>query len=313
MPRPLRNSNRTYEDENQDEEDVAQENGLTRKQIEEANYLNSIVNNAEPSEYFAKRASLREAYQDICSQFEGVPEVDKEDSSVVIENLKKSLDDVDRSFQNIGAGGKELAADADTLLSMAKTLKAQMQSLQNANAERVILHMTAQPQCRAPCTLGDDNPLLIEDTEIDGTGSLAEAYEAPNNPDQPGKASVPPKISLDQWAWFSRQNYGTLTYDVSFNYQSLRPVVSNDHEAASQVVSRKEQIKRKKDAKEEAVVLTNKQLGCIDDELSVAQELDKVRKGLKRAWEKNPSSDFYSFVVDPTDFGKTVMQGSFES
>ncbi|VDM56906.1 unnamed protein product [Angiostrongylus costaricensis] len=311
MHRPLRNSNRAHENENLDEEDVVQEDGLTRKQIEEANYLNSIVNNAEPSEYFAKRASLREAYQDICSQFEGEPEVDKEDSSLVIENLKKSLDDVDRSFQNIGAGGKELAADAETLLSMAKTLKTQIQSLQNANAER-ILHMTSQPQCRARCTSVDDNPLLIEDTEIDGTGSLPEAYETPNNPDQPGKAFTPPKISLDQWAWFCRQNYGTLTYDVSFNYQSLRPVVSNDQEAASQVVSKKEQIKRKKDVKEEAVVLTNKQLGCIDDELSVAEELDKVRKGLKRAWEENPSSDFYSFVVDPTDFGKTVMQASFE-
>lgn len=29
------------------------------------------------------------------------------------------------------------------------------------------------------------------------------------------------QISLEQWAWFGRQNYGTLKYDVSFNYQSL--------------------------------------------------------------------------------------------
>ncbi|KAK6044675.1 hypothetical protein COOONC_17821 [Cooperia oncophora] len=67
-----------------------------------------------------KRASLREAYHEICSQFAG--DVERKESAHLIEHLGKSLEDVDRSYQSVGAGGKELAADADSLLSMANVL-----------------------------------------------------------------------------------------------------------------------------------------------------------------------------------------------
>ncbi|RCN26583.1 Nse4 protein, partial [Ancylostoma caninum] len=126
----------------------------------------------------------------------------------------------------------------------------------------------------------------------------AQSYQA--------RRSTAPKISLEQWAWFGRQDHGTLTYDVSFDYQSLRSIVSEDCIAPSTVKPKKERIKRGKDEKEAAVVLTNRQTQSADDEVSVALELDNVRKSLKRAWKEAPSVDFYSFVIDPEDFAKTV-------
>lgn len=189
----------------------------------------------------------------------------------------------------------------------------QMRSFQNSSSERVvtpesfanalILHMSSHPRHGALCD-GEDNPLLIEDVEVDETVSNTD--EIPCSSGQSRATCVPPKITLEQWAWFGRQNYGTLTYDVSFNYQSLRAMVSIDHDVASSAVSKKERIKRKKDVKDDAVVLTNKQLECIDDEVSVAKELDKLRKALKREWKENPSVDYFAFVMDHLDFGKTV-------
>ncbi|KHJ84722.1 Nse4 [Oesophagostomum dentatum] len=83
-----------------------------------------------------------------------------------------------------------------------------------------------------------------------------------------------------------------------------RPVVSE--ECAPPLKPKKERIKRAKDEKEAAVVLTNRQNQDADEEISVAKELDKVRKSLRRAWKENPSVDFYSFVIDPHDFATTV-------
>ncbi|KJH41257.1 phage tail component protein [Dictyocaulus viviparus] len=315
MPRPLGNNNGIKQSENEGG-DVVEENGLTKRQIQEANYLNSLVVEAEPSQYFAERALLRETYQNICSQFQEGLEVDRNDNKHVIENLGNALENVERSYKNIGAGGKELAADADTLLSMAKILMTQMQSFQNANAERVvttegfakalILHMASRPQNKSPSLSGDDNILLIEEEELDGTNALTGPKEPQGYLEQPALSSNLPKVTIEQWAWFSRQNCGTLTYDVSFNYQSLRSVSFFDDVAACSATSKKERVKRKKEVLDPAVVLTKKEFGCIDDEVSVAQELDKVRKKLKQAWKNNPSVDFYSFVVDPEDFGKSV-------
>ncbi|PIO74153.1 Nse4 protein [Teladorsagia circumcincta] len=208
---------------------------FTDIQIQEANYLNSLVTEDDPSQQFAKRASLREAYHDICSQFTGETKAF---------SLSWFVNNVMRVFQvmlRVGAGGKELAADADSLLSMASVLLEQMKSFRSANSERVVT-----------------------------AASFAEAL-----------------ISRDQWAWLGRQDFGTLTYDVSFNYQSLRSVVSYDTAPPASQITKKERFKRGKDTQEAAV-------------------LDKVRKSLKRAWKEKPSVDFFSFVIDPTDFSKSV-------
>ncbi|VDM77459.1 unnamed protein product [Strongylus vulgaris] len=106
--------------------------------LEEAVLLSSQAGSAGPSEQFARRASIREAYQDICSQFKGDSLTDVKEDAELIENLGKSFVDVDQSYKNVGAGGKELAADAETLLSMAKVLLSQMQSFQSSNAERTV-------------------------------------------------------------------------------------------------------------------------------------------------------------------------------
>ncbi|EPB70696.1 Nse4 [Ancylostoma ceylanicum] len=308
MPRPLRDNNSNDEESEEEAED-----GLTRAQLEEATLLSSQAAVVDPSEHFARRASIRETYKDICSQFEGESTADAKENAELIVNLGKSLDDVDRSYRSVGAGGKELAADADTLLSMAKVLMSQMQSFQSTNAERTVtaasfadaltLYLTSASTATVSSVDGDDNPLLVESEEFDRERSPSSSASTQNY--QTRRANAP-KISLDQWAWFGRQDYGTLTYDVSFNYQSLRSIVSEDCAAPSSVKPKKERIKRGKDEREAAVVLTNRQTQNADDEVSVALELDKVRKSLKRAWKETPSVDFYSFVIDPTDFAKTV-------
>ncbi|KIH64371.1 Nse4 protein [Ancylostoma duodenale] len=234
MTRPLRDNN-----SNDDESEEEAEDGLTRAQLEEATLLSSQAAVDDPSEHFARRASIRETYKDICSQFEGESATDAKENAELIVNLGKSLDDVDRSYRSVGAGGKELAADADTLLSMAKVLMSQMQSFQSTNAERTV----------TAASFADALFLIVKD---------------------------------------------------------LRSIVSEDCIAPSSVKPKKERIKRGKDEKEAAVVLTNRQTQNADDEVSVALELDKVRKSLKRAWKETPSVDFYSFVIDATDFAKTV-------
>ncbi|KAJ1356095.1 Non-structural maintenance of chromosomes element 4 A [Parelaphostrongylus tenuis] len=316
MPRPLANSNSSHQTGDQDGGNAVEESGLTRKQIIEAELLNSIVDKADPSEYFARRASLREAYQGICNQLEEKCEVDKGGNSLLIDDLQKSLNDVERSYQDIGAGGKELAADAETLVSIAKTLSVQVNMLHNANAERVvtpenfanalILWMNSQPQC-AQHTPSVCNPLLIDETEVDSEDPPSGMSQVKNSLDESESVSAPPKISFDQWRWFGRQNYGTLTYDVSINNVSLQTKVPNDQVVASSEVVNKERAKRQKDVKEEAVVLKDKHLESVDDEVSVARELDKVRKALKKAWKDDSSIDYFKFVMDPTDFGMTVQ------
>ncbi|KAL6731697.1 hypothetical protein Aduo_002534 [Ancylostoma duodenale] len=306
MTRPLRDNN-----SNDDESEEEAEDGLTRAQLEEATLLSSQAAVDDPSEHFARRASIRETYKDICSQFEGESATDAKENAELIVNLGKSLDDVDRSYRSVGAGGKELAADADTLLSMAKVLMSQMQSFQSTNAERTVtaasfadaltLYLTSASTTTASNVDGDDNPLLKE-----AKNSIGSARRAVRSARRAIKPEDQPLRSLEQWAWFGRQDCGTLTYDVSFDYQSLRSIVSEDCIAPSSVKPKKERIKRGKDEKEAAVVLTNRQTQNADDEVSVALELDKVRKSLKRAWKETPSVDFYSFVIDPTDFAKTV-------
>ncbi|VDN27570.1 unnamed protein product [Cylicostephanus goldi] len=96
-----------------------------------------------------------------------------------------------------------------------------------------------------------------------------------------------------------------MAHIIFFSNQYTRSIVSDDY-AAPQLKPKKERIKRGKDEKEAAVVLTNRQTQNNDDELSVAKELDKVRKSLKRAWKQTPSVDFYSFVIDPNDFATSV-------
>ncbi|KAK5971465.1 hypothetical protein GCK32_006079 [Trichostrongylus colubriformis] len=107
-----------------------------RHTIQEANYLNSLATEADPTQQFAKRASLREAYHDLCSQFAG--DAEPKETTELIEHLGKYRDDVDRSFMNVGAGGKELAAAADSLLSMASVLLEQMKSFRSSNSERIV-------------------------------------------------------------------------------------------------------------------------------------------------------------------------------
>ncbi|KAK6044674.1 hypothetical protein COOONC_17820 [Cooperia oncophora] len=85
---------------------------------------------------------------------------------------------------------------------------------------------------------------------------------------------------------------------------SMRSVVSYDTTPSQ--VAKKERLRRGKDTQEAAVVLSSKQTVSIDNEVSVAQELDKVRKALKAAWREKPSVDFFSFVIDPDDFSKSV-------
>ncbi|ETN75940.1 Nse4 [Necator americanus] len=312
MPRPLRDNNSN--DDESDEEPSVREDGLTRAQLEEATRLNSQVGAVDPTEQFAKRASIREAYQDICSQFEGEQRTNANGNTDLIENLGKSFDNVDRSYRSVGAGGKELAADADTLLSMAKVLMTQMQSFQSSNAERTVtaakfadaltLFLTSEPTTSAPIIDGEDNELLKEDDEeFDREHSPTTSI---STQESQSRRSVVPKISLNQWAWLGRQDLGTLTYDVSFDYQSIRSIVVEDTAESCSMKPKKERAKRGKDEKEAAVVLTNKQNQGDDDEISVAKELDKVRKSLKRAWKDTPNVDFYSFVIDPTDFAKSV-------
>lgn len=314
MPLPLRHNNGQNDDEDHRSDDVG-ENGLTSVQIQEANYLNSLAVDSDPSQQFARRASIREAYHDICSQFTG--EVQEKETPKLIENLEKSLLDVERSYQNVGAGGKELAADADSLLSMANVLWDQMKSFRSTNSERVVtatsfgealVHlMNSIPSTTNSSTPdGEDNPLLIDNDENDRACSPSTSSEATSTSVNRRSLPNPPKISLEQWAWFGRQNYGTLKYDVSFNYQSLRSVVSYDTTPTASQVPKKERVKRAKDALDDAVVLTSRQTVSVDDEVSVAQELDKVRKALKRAWRDKPSVDFYSFVLDPNDFSRSV-------
>ncbi|KIH63908.1 Nse4 protein [Ancylostoma duodenale] len=166
--------------------------------------------------------------------FIGESATDAKENAELIVNLGKSLDDVDRSYRSVGAGGKELAADADTLLSMAKVLMSQMQSFQSTNAERTVtaasfadaltLYLASASTTTASNVDGDDNPLLKEGEEFDRERS-------------PGSS-----VSTQ-------------------SYQARR---------------------------------------------STTSKLDKVRKSLKRAWKETSSVDFYSFVIDPTDFAKTV-------
>uniref|UniRef100_A0A7I5E5X4 Non-structural maintenance of chromosomes element 4 n=1 Tax=Haemonchus contortus TaxID=6289 RepID=A0A7I5E5X4_HAECO len=309
MPRPLRLSNRQDEDSNVVE---MADDGLTSTQVQEANYLNSLATAADPSQLFAKRASLREAYHGICSQFTG--DTEKKESKELIENLGKSLEDVDRSYQSVGAGGKELAADADSLLSMASVLLEQMKSFRRSNSERIvtaksladalILYVSSMSTDAGLC-VGDDNPLLCEE-EGHHLPSSPSSFNETQSSRNCHRVSSAPKISSDQWAWLGRQSLGTLSYDVSFKYQSLRSVVSFDVAPPASQVTKKERIKRAKDSQEAAVVLSSKSSISIDDEVSVAQELDKVRKALKRAWKEKPSVDFFSFVIDPNDFSKSV-------
>ncbi|CAJ0595492.1 unnamed protein product [Cylicocyclus nassatus] len=306
MPHPLRENN---SNEDSEEEGGQEHGGLTRSQLEEAARLSSQVGATDPSAQFARRASIREAYQDICSQFEGDAVKEVKENAVLIENLEKSFADVDRSYENVGAGGKELAADAGTLLSMAKVLMSQMRTFQSSNAEKTVtaasfadalVHFLTSipPRTSSPVIDAEDNPLLIEDEE-------SEEEPIPSTSGTQRRSAAPLKISLDQWAWLGRQEFGTLTYDVSFDYQTVRSIVSDDY-AAAQLKPKKERIKRGKDEKEAAVVLTNRQTQNVDDELSVAKELDKVRKSLKRAWKQTPNVDFYSFVIDPNDFATSV-------
>ncbi|KAK6060382.1 Nse4 [Cooperia oncophora] len=311
MPRPLRHSN-NQNGYDEDYSDDADEDGLTSTQIQEADYLNSLAAEADPSQQFAKRASLREAYHEICSQFAG--DVERKESAHLIEHLGKSLEDVDRSYQSVGAGGKELAADADSLLSMANVLLEQMKSFRSSHSERIVtatsfadaLMSFLSSVSLTPTTAvfdGDENPLLKDDEDIDPSRSPSCSNVTQSVASQRMSLSAP-KISRDQWAWIGRQDLGTLTYDVSFNYQSLRSVVSYDTTPSQ--VAKKERLRRGKDTQEAAVVLSSKQTVSIDNEVSVAQELDKVRKALKAAWREKPSVDFFSFVIDPDDFSKSV-------
>ncbi|VDO71549.1 unnamed protein product [Heligmosomoides polygyrus] len=259
MPLPLRHNNGQNDDEDHRSDDVG-ENGLTSVQIQEANYLNSLAVDSDPSQQFARRASIREAYHDICSQFTG--EVQEKETPKLIENLEKSLLDVERSYQNVGAGGKELAADADSLLSMANVLWDQMKSFRSTNSERVVHLMNSIPSTTNSSTPdGEDNPLLIDNDENDRACSPSTSSEATSTSVNRRSLPNPPK---------------------------------------------KERVKRAKDALDDAVVLTSRQTVSVDDEVSVAQELDKVRKALKRAWRDKPSVDFYSFVLDPNDFSRSV-------
>ncbi|KAK6009183.1 Nse4 [Ostertagia ostertagi] len=313
MPRPLSHSNNQDGDEDDHMEETV-EDGLTSSQVQEANYLNSLVTEEDPSQQFAKRASLREAYHDICSQFTG--DAERKENGELIEHLGKSLEDVERSYQNVGAGGKELAADADSLLSMASVLLEQMKSFRSANSERIVTAASfaealisfvnsSQSSTDAAFIDGEDNPLL-KDEEDDDPTNLPSCSNGTQVSATRHASSGAPMISRDKWAWLGRQDFGTLTYDVSFNYQSLRSVVSYDIAPPASQITKKERLKRGKDTQEAAVVLSSKQAESVDDEVSVAQELDKVRKALKRAWKEKPSVDFFSFVIDPTDFSKSV-------
>ncbi|KAJ1352591.1 hypothetical protein KIN20_008981 [Parelaphostrongylus tenuis] len=85
------------------------------------------------------------------------------------------------------------------------------------------------------------------------------------------------------------------------------PKVPNGQVVASPEVIKKERVKRQKDVKEETVVLKNKHSESVDDEVSVAREIYKVRKALKRAWKDVAYIDCYKFVMDPPDLGMTIQ------
>ncbi|WKX89140.1 hypothetical protein Q1695_008637 [Nippostrongylus brasiliensis] len=319
MPQPLKHNNSKGHGERDCDDPSAE--GLTSTQIQEANYLNSLVVEADPTQQFAKRATLREAYHDICSQFEG--DIGENESPEVIEHLEKSLQDVDRSYQSVGAGGKELAADANSLLSMANVLLDRMKSFRSSNSERVVTaaslaetlisYMNSLSPSTSSTDLGlVDNPLLMDDDEttVSTTVPSSSSHSIGSSSNHPSTTASytptpAPRISLEQWASFGCQNHGTLTYDVTFNYQSLRSIVSYDKARPRPQVEKKARLKSAKEFQEAAVVLSSKQLSETD-EISVAQELDKVRKALKRAWKENTYVDFFSFVIDRHDFAKTV-------
>ncbi|VDL64724.1 unnamed protein product [Nippostrongylus brasiliensis] len=247
MPQPLKHNNSKGHGERDCDDPSAE--GLTSTQIQEANYLNSLVVEADPTQQFAKRATLREAYHDICSQFEG----------------------------DIG---------------------------ENESPE--ISYMNSLSPSTSSTDLGlVDNPLLMDDDEttVSTTVPSSSSHSIGSSSNHPSTTASytptpAPRISLEQWASFGCQNHGTLTYDVTFNYQSLlaRPRPQ---------VEKKARLKSAKEFQEAAVVLSSKQLSETD-EISVAQELDKVRKALKRAWKENTYVDFFSFVIDRHDFAKTV-------
>uniref|UniRef100_A0A1I7XRG5 Non-structural maintenance of chromosomes element 4 n=1 Tax=Heterorhabditis bacteriophora TaxID=37862 RepID=A0A1I7XRG5_HETBA len=202
---------------------------------------------------------------------------DQKVNDEVFEKLEETLESADQSYRKVGAAGKELAADADVLLSMTKLLVNRMHSFKNEKTERVFSYREFAEKVVGFVRIKTQSNRIEGISDATASNSLLlQTIPADKDDEEP-------------------------------NFPSRKYLGKNSDPIPTQQKPKKERILRRKNDKEKAIFLKNMQY--TDNEVSASKELDVVRRCMRRVWKDNNTSyiPFYSFVIDPDDFSKTVQ------
>ncbi|CAI4229907.1 unnamed protein product [Auanema sp. JU1783] len=283
------------------------ENDSERHREQEAERINQRLNKQHPKSRLKQGAKLRETYESIAR---GITVNEKEEAEKVDESLVKKVSDAileaDSLFSLVRETGdsKQLCNDASVLQSAGRVLLKQINDISVQNTARTLnlstyaMRMRRYAQEGLECQTRLDrelNPLMIED-EIDNSDD--EDLDSRNDESSSS-------MSKREWAYIGK-NLGKLLHNPpTLSY--LRPLLKDEDPAPTEHKPKKE--RRKADDKEARVVVRRREdIEDNSDELAVSKELALVSKALKKAFQrqKKDKIDYYSFVIDPNDFSKTI-------
>ncbi|CAJ0964043.1 unnamed protein product, partial [Mesorhabditis belari] len=222
----------------------------------------------------------------------------------IVNNLEETSEDL-----KLLSSGKEVALDACYMVENVHLMRERVKMLQEHQAdkrlnvkifaEKMVGYTKKLADNVPPLPKHDVNPLLVLDDD--------EEEDEEELPLLKGRLTNS-ELTRRQWAAISH-NYELVRNVSGIGY--LRPLLTNAELQPTIAKKKKEkmdkQVQRQK--KEAAVILEQKEKGeNMGEDQSVTIELDFIRKTFLRLLKKTESTscNYYEFIFDPDDFGRTV-------
>ncbi|KAF8365417.1 hypothetical protein PRIPAC_83246, partial [Pristionchus pacificus] len=307
-----------YKDEN--------EFHLTDEQKKAARKLTQMPDGVNSNAIYKERSEIREHYYTMSNKVQEATRELAENGKTDLLDTEEGYNEVEgmltkaHGFYNkIGASTKELACDAHFMKNISQLMLASIQKLHKAHIEKTLRPKDFVEKILETSTFYNDEPIKLISSDPSTSDLLDDSDDEeefrPNNakkrcmelfvlvPDGVENDGVMPAT---QWASFGRRFGSFLKIAPTLTY--FRPLLQETAPLPQQPKAKRERLPKDDKSKAKAVVLCEKDKNHDDPDQSVTRELDCIRKSLRREMRKQKSRiiPYYWFVIDPTDFSKSV-------
>ncbi|GMT00184.1 hypothetical protein PENTCL1PPCAC_22358 [Pristionchus entomophagus] len=303
-----------YDDEERELEEVFV---LTGEQKKAAKRMTQFAEEKDPNAAYKERSEMREQYYTMSSKVaDATRELKETGQTELMDDDNNEMEGIltkgKEFYSKIGASTKEIACDAELMLNMGQLLLAGAQKLQKAHIQKVLRPKEFAEKIRDSSRLCNQEPIkliscdpatsdLLDDSED-------EDYYRPRNASKrlPEGVENDGLMAATAWAALGRKHCSYLKIPPTLSY--FRPLLHDTAPLPKQPKEKKERLPKEDKSKAKLITLSEKDKNHDDPDQSVTRELDCIRKSLKREMKKQRtrSIPYYWFVIDPTDFSKSV-------